>query len=47
MVLGPDTWTQGHREYNTWDYKYLLPRQSSCVLSSEICVSLAYRGSIL
>jgi hypothetical protein len=47
MVLGPDTWAQGHREYNTWDYKYLLPGQSSCVLSSEICVSLAYRGSIL
>jgi hypothetical protein len=31
----PDMWAQGHREYNTWNYKYLLPGQSPCVLSSE------------
>jgi hypothetical protein len=40
-------WAQGHKEYNTWDYKYLLLGQSPYVLSSEICVSSAYKGSFL
>jgi hypothetical protein len=47
MGLGPDMWAQGHKEYSTWDYKYLLSGQSPCVLSSEIYVSLACRGSFL
>jgi hypothetical protein len=32
-------WTQGHKEYSTWGYKCLLLEQSSCALTSEICVS--------
>jgi hypothetical protein len=37
-VLGPDMWTQGHKEYSTWGYKCLLMEQSSCALTSKICV---------
>jgi hypothetical protein len=40
-------WAQGHKEYSTWGYKCLPLEQSSCVLTSEICASLACRGSFL
>jgi hypothetical protein len=47
MVLGPDMWVQGHKEYSAWSHKYLLLGQSSCALTTEISISLACRGSFL
>jgi hypothetical protein len=46
-VLSPDMWAQGHNGYSTWSYKCSLLEQSSRALTSEICVSLACRGSFL
>jgi hypothetical protein len=40
-------WAKGHKEYITWGYKCFLLEQSSCALTSEICVSSACRGSFL
>jgi hypothetical protein len=46
-ALSPDMWAQRHREYNTWDYKYLLSGQSPCVLSFEILCIFGVQGKLL
>jgi hypothetical protein len=40
-------WAQGHKEYSTWSFKRSLLGQSSRALTSEICVSSAYKGKLL
>jgi hypothetical protein len=39
-------WTQGHIEYNTWDYKYLLPGQSLCPVVQDLCI-FGVQGKLL
>ena len=46
-ALSPDIRAQQHREHNTWDYNYLLPGQSPCVLSSEILCIFGVQGKLL
>jgi hypothetical protein len=40
-------WAQGHREYNTWNYKYLLPGQSSLSpIVRDLCI-FGVQGKLL
>jgi hypothetical protein len=46
-VLSHDMWAQGHNEYRAWSHKCVLLGHSSWAPTSEICVSLACKGSFL
>jgi hypothetical protein len=39
-------WAQGHREYNTWNYKYLLSGQSLCPVVRDLCI-FGVQGKLL